>query len=767
MSASNSSGDSSGDVHHLLSSSASFGSQSVRQRIPAATGENFDEYRKNAVSKNDKPSNLLGKAAPPSSMVGRFWFWLDEFLPDNHAKALAVICFLSFFTRFYGLSQPPSIVWDETHFGKFASYYIKRTFYFDVHPPLGKMLIYVAGALSGYDGNFAFKNPGVPYEQVHYLGMRSLCAFFGASIPPLAFLSMQFLGLSVAGCSLAACFTLFDIGSLTLSRFILLDPILSFFVQLSVLCMVLFSKQRKAPFSTEWWLWLSATGVSLGLTLSVKWVGLFIILLCGVTALYDLWNLLGDLKLSNYEISRHFFARVLCLICLPLVLYTSTFFFHFMVLNHSGPGDGFMSSAFQTRLIGNELNGIRAPPFVAYGSTVSLKNNRIGGSLLHSHDHLYPEDAGPKQQQITCYAHKDSNNYFQILPHNHELNSSDPIQFVRSGDLVRLRHVNTHRNLHSHREKAPITREHFQVSGYGNAGIGDHNDIWVIQFQDSKTERNLSVLSTQFRLIHKQVGCALHSHNVNLPKWGYEQNEVTCNPDKSSSNPNNLWNIEYHANPKLPPGELYADNSPGFFRSLIELHSVMLDVNNNLKPKPDEITSRPWQWPIDYKGQRFTGWNNTDLRVYLIGNPIIFLGTLSFLILFILMYFWSAVKAQRGYKDAPWVREKKASLHETGLWLLCGWSLHYFPFFLMGRVLYFHHFFPCLLFGNMLMALVCDYILHSIRLVTLNRRIGNYLIIGIHSILVISFLCLAPLSYGMSGEVSNHQWRKWISTWDV
>lgn len=47
---------------------------------------------------------------------------------------------------------------------------------------------------------------------------------------------------------------------------------------------------------------------------------------------------------------------------------------------------------------------------LAYGSMITLKNHRSGGVLLHSHQHLYPEEHPPTQQQVTGYSHKDPNN---------------------------------------------------------------------------------------------------------------------------------------------------------------------------------------------------------------------------------------------------------------------------------------------------------------------------------------------------------------------
>lgn len=40
-------------------------------------------------------------------------------------------------------------------------------------------------------------------------------------------------------------------------------------------------------------------------------------------------------------------------------------------------------------------------------------------------------------------------------------------ELVKYGDLVRLEHLITKRNLHSHKEVAPISKKHYQVTGYG------------------------------------------------------------------------------------------------------------------------------------------------------------------------------------------------------------------------------------------------------------------------------------------------------------
>ncbi|XP_019864301.1 PREDICTED: protein O-mannosyl-transferase 2-like isoform X2 [Amphimedon queenslandica] len=683
---------------------------------------------------------------------------------------LALVTVLSFATRLYTLNEPQHVAWDETHFGKHASWYIQGKFFFDVHPPLGKLIIATAGVLSGYNGSFEFKEPGQKYEDTPYYGMRLGCVLFGIFLVPLAFLTVWELVHSLSASVIAATMILCETGTLTLSQYILLDPPLMFFVMASTYCAVKFQSYKEEPYTLEWWYFLVLTGIFLACTFSVKWVGLFVILLVGLMTIKDLWDILGDLRISMVDFMKQFMCRALCLILLPFLIYISIFELHFIALRYSGNGDGFFSSEFQATLVGNELYDQKVPEFLGYDAVITLKNHRGGGGLLHSHSHLYPEEmAEIRQQQVTAYSHKDDNNKWLVKRANDtNFNASDEYQLVKNGDWIVLEHVSTKRNLHSHNIDGPITKSHKQVSCYGQDGVGDANDFWEVDIVGAKQGDPVRTVASRLRFRHVAVGCYLHSHSKQLPKWGWEQLEVTCNPYKDDSN--NLWNVEGNVNPKLPniSFEFY---KPGFFSKLIESHQVMAESNNNMKPKEGEQTSQPWHWPLTWQGQLFSG---GDYRVYLLGNPIIFWGCDVLLILFVLFVLMKLVADQRSvnYLSISVFVNRFVS---SGCFLILGWALHYLPFYLMGRVLYFHHYFPALMFIVMLGAIVID---SFIKLITclISSRVKSFFFFSaftlVMSVLIGSFATFMPLSYGMSGSKSdNPESRmyglKWLPHWDI
>ena len=96
------------------------------------------------------------------------------------------------------------VVWDEAHFGKFGSHYLKREFYFDVHPPLGKMLVALAGLLTGYNGHFEFKSGEAYPDSVPYVAMRVIMATYGIALVPLGWYTAVELGMSQWACHLVA-----------------------------------------------------------------------------------------------------------------------------------------------------------------------------------------------------------------------------------------------------------------------------------------------------------------------------------------------------------------------------------------------------------------------------------------------------------------------------------------------------------------------------------------------------------------------------------
>lgn len=106
-----------------------------------------------------------------------------------------------------------------------GSWYINQTFFFDVHPPLGKvsdlllvsrdsylfaqMLIGLSGYLTGYNGTFPFNKPGDSYEDYPILGMRLFCVLLGALIVPFTYVIVWQFARSITAAVLASSLILF------------------------------------------------------------------------------------------------------------------------------------------------------------------------------------------------------------------------------------------------------------------------------------------------------------------------------------------------------------------------------------------------------------------------------------------------------------------------------------------------------------------------------------------------------------------------------
>jgi dolichyl-phosphate-mannose-protein mannosyltransferase len=116
-------------------------------------------------------------------------------------------------------SQAPFETRTEAHiyrsFGGFASKYIKGKFFMDVHPPLAKLLLTLAGWLAGFDGNFDFKDIGKDYLEpgVPYVAMRLLPAIMGVLTIPMAFLTLKGTGCQTMTATMGAILVM--IGMLT------------------------------------------------------------------------------------------------------------------------------------------------------------------------------------------------------------------------------------------------------------------------------------------------------------------------------------------------------------------------------------------------------------------------------------------------------------------------------------------------------------------------------------------------------------------------
>lgn len=725
---------------------------------------------------------------------------------------LAALFFAAALVRFWKIDHPGQVVFDEVHFGKFASYYLRREYYFDVHPPFAKLLNAFAGWLAGFKGDFDFENIGDAYEPrgVPYVKMRALPAIMGSVQPPLIYAIMRETGHVPLISILSAVLLLLDNAHIAQDRLILLDAALCLFMTLSIYSYVKFYKQRYNEFTAKWWIWMLATGINLALTLSCKMVGLLTFLTVGVAVLADLWNLLDIRRgLTVRHVAKHFCARALGLIIVPAFVYLFWFWVHFKILSRSGPGDSFMSSEFQQTLEGNPM--LAQARTIHYGDTLSMKHKHTG-AFLHSHLDRYPlkyEDGriSSQGQQVTGYPFNDTNNLWQVYPTVALPEEAGPARIVRHNQVIRLLHVNTQSWLLTHDVASPLMSTNEEFTTVPLNDTSRYNDtLFELQIQGSGKESTdpWKSKSSWFKLIHVPTKVAMWTFSETpLPDWAFKQQEVNGNKDITDKT--TVWLVDelqpdptaddYEERIKpLPPRKV---THMSFFKKFVELQLQMLQQNAGLT-QSHPYASGPINWPFLLSGISFWTNNDTQEQIYLIGNLVSWWLSVLFVSVFIGILGADTLAQRRGLE--PITRNVRHRLGSTVGFFVGGWIFHYLPFFTMNRQLFLHHYLPahicaCLATGGVLQFIIVEEVAGpltkpgpllakfpadklsptGVRLSQLEPRTevklpkgGKVAIAVLIGLTFGMFIYLAPFTYGSPGLTSREvAARKLLSTWSL
>jgi len=170
-------------------------------------------------------------------------------------------------------------------------------------------------------------------------------------------------------------------------------------------------------------------------------------------------------------------------------------------------------------------------------------------------------------------------------------------------------------------------------------------------------------------------------------------------------------------------------------------------------------------------------WVKDHRQIYLLGNPLIWFLSTAAIAGYVAVRGLLILRAQRGYRDFE-NSEHPFHIHsmqEFNLpplakvvkydmlcgFLFMGWGLHYFPFFLMSRQLFLHHYLPALYFAILLLCAVFDFMTSTLR-PRWRLQIAAVLIICA----VWNFSIFSPLVYGNTWTRQECEKAKWFRTWD-
>jgi dolichyl-phosphate-mannose--protein O-mannosyl transferase len=271
-------------------------------------------------------------------------------------------------------------VFDESHFGRFTNQYTARTYFFDIHPPLGKLMFWFVGYLVGYN-----HPPGQNPSQRPYLGLETDCKYehiseayhpackfawlrgVSAAHSSLTCLLMYLIGRRWSGTTwgglMAAGLLVFDMLNHIEGRLVLMDVQLIFWCTASLYAAIRWWDRLNEHAAAEDAVaagrppphrlltlqdrltWAVVVGLCCGNAFSVKMTGLATPALIGMESALGIWFLRRPAR----------WLDLVTVLVTGFSIYLAYFALHFHLLTRHGDGDDeFMNLAFRKTILENK-----------------------------------------------------------------------------------------------------------------------------------------------------------------------------------------------------------------------------------------------------------------------------------------------------------------------------------------------------------------------------------------------------------------------------
>jgi dolichyl-phosphate-mannose-protein mannosyltransferase len=332
------------------------------------------------LSSNNRSShpNESSSLDPPIQKTPRcdvFHLHLFFFDPNGPPVQISIIDWffvfliisVSFFVHRLGVGFPPSVVFDEVFFGNFTQYYHHKLYFFDIHPPLGKQLLYFGSRLTGYSYQEVFDRIGSPLNSTQIPRLRIWPCTVGVLRAPFIFTALKLIGISSWWSLTAGIFVATDQALVVQSRFALIDTFLTTFTSFTILLTSMIVRRINNRLLLG--ILIIAVGISAGATVSVKFTGGGVALTV-IVALFMHYPLLTAIKLS-----------IVAGVCGMSVLIVS-FLIHFSMFKYPGPGCIFHESFWCSDFFEGRMNVLSATKTLI--STMFSSNFGIGQTHSYS-----------------------------------------------------------------------------------------------------------------------------------------------------------------------------------------------------------------------------------------------------------------------------------------------------------------------------------------------------------------------------------------------